>query len=355
MGNRFDGKEKYTGMKAPSLYLILLVLAGLGFVLYRGVFSHTKRPLLQNYEENEFLDGDTYLEPTSVVNGLAVYAVGSGEPVLLLPYPHAHTVEPMAQGPLADILVKMGRTVITFDVPGAYKSTRQPAGDMAEMLSAAEETLDHFGIDQPIDVVGHSMSGLAALAFALEHPDSTRRLVLIGSMSGFPAVLKNGLPKSAWKMSQIEYWKFIFLGLKVKSGFGNLADHKSLQNIMTRESYYDKALFTPLEIEPDDEQQGIPIREKVWGGNLFQQLDYANRLGEVKAATLILVGRHDAEAPLPCSEELYQGIPNSELVIFDQSGHFPFMEEAHKFNEVIEEFLTRELADLATNAESTTR
>jgi proline iminopeptidase len=325
-------------MKFQTIILGVLAVAGVGILTYRGLAVHAKLPLLQNFEETEYLNGGTYLEPTSVENGLAVYAVGSGEPVLLLPYPHAHTIEPMAQGPLADALVAIGRTVITFDVPGAYKSTREPVGDIAEMLSAAEEALDRLGIEQPVDVVGHSMSGLAALAFAIENPERTNRLVLIGSMSGFPIVLKNGLPKSAWKATESEFWKFIFLGLKVKSGFGNLADHKNLQNIMSYESLHDKTLFSPLEIQPDDKRQGVPVREMVWGGNLFQRLDFADRLSSVQAPTLILVGRFDAEAPLVCSEELNDGIAESEMVIFEKSGHYPFLEEPGKFSQMLEGF-----------------
>ena len=329
-------------MKTSTLILTMICLVCFGYLIIQKPSLPTRLPLLQNYEAEEFLDGTTYLEPVSIEDGLAVYAVGSGTPILLLPYPHAHTVEPMAQGPIADALVEMGRTVITFDVPGAYQSTREPVGDIDELLSAAIETLDRIGIDQPIDVVGHSMSGLTALAFAVEHPDRTNRLVLIGAMSGFPAVLKHGMPKSVWKMTDVEYWQFIFLGLKVKSGFGNLADHKRLQNIMSRESFYDKSLFAGLSIEPDDKNQGIPIREKVWGGNLFNQLDYSDRLSSVKAPTLIVTGRHDPEAPPACSEELKQGIQSSELVVFENSGHYPFLEEPEGFAEVLQNFLNQD-------------
>ena len=332
-------------MKNPVVILVLLGIVSLGLVVWRGL-SHPRLPVLQNFEAQEFLAGQAYLDPASVQDGLAVYAVGSGAPVLLFPYPHAHTVEPMAQGPIANTLVEMGRTVITFDVPGAYRSTREPVGDMAEMLASAVETLDRLGIEEPVEVVGHSMSGLAALAFAIEHPQRTKQLVLIGSMSGFPAALEHGLPKSTWKMNEVAYWKFIFLGLKVKSGVGSLADHKRLHNLMSRESFYDKSLFTPLEIDPDDTQQGIPVRELVWGGNLFQKLDYAKSLDQVQAPTLILVGRHDAEAPFACSEELNRGIPNSEILIFESSGHSPFLEEPQAFMEALQHFLGRSLTEI---------
>ena len=55
--------------------------------------------------------------------GLAVYLFGEGEPLLLMPYPHAASV---AGGPtltaLVDGLVALGREVITFDPPAAGRS-----------------------------------------------------------------------------------------------------------------------------------------------------------------------------------------------------------------------------------------
>lgn len=325
-------------MKILSYFLAAIALLILAILLTKELGFLPRFPYLQNFEEQEFAGTSSFIDPLSVEDGLAVYSVGSGEPVLLFPYPHAHTREPVAQGPIANTLVDMGRTVITFDVPGAYKSTAAPNGDMAEMLTSAKKSLDTLGVTEPIDVVGHSMGGLAALAFAIEHPHLTKRLVLIGSTSGFPAVLKYGMPKSVWKITDVEYWKFIFIGLKVKTGFGSLADHKQLCNIMARESYHEKSLFIPFEIEPDDHSQGIPIREMVWGKNLFQNLDYSDRLTFVDAPTLILVGRHDPETPLPVSEKLHEGIPNSLLVVFEQSGHSPHLEEPELFYSVVSNF-----------------
>jgi pimeloyl-ACP methyl ester carboxylesterase len=230
---------------------------------------------LTNFEEREYGRERPFVEPLSVQEGLAVYAVGSGEPALLFPYPHAQTTTPMAQEPLAARLVEMGRTVVTFDVPGAYRSTRKPVGDMDELIRCADETLDRAGIDGPFDVVGHSMGGLSALAYAVERPERTRRLVLVGAMSGFPAVARWGLPGSSMRAWQPDYWRLIAWGIRIKLGFGNLALHKKLQNLMERACYYDKTRFTPLEIDADGREQGIPIRELLWGMNMVRRLSDA--------------------------------------------------------------------------------
>jgi pimeloyl-ACP methyl ester carboxylesterase len=325
------------------IYIALAVL-GIFLLIFFGLGFHHKPQYIQNFEEAEYGGEHPFVAPVTVVDDLAVYSVGSGEPVLLFPYPHGHTMEPMAQGPIARILADMGRTVVTFDVPGTYRSTREPVGDMEEMLRSADETLDRLGIQEPVDVVGHSMGGLAALAYAIERPQRTRRLVLITSLSGFPAAARWGFPGSAFHISESDYWRIIVWGVRLNAGRGSLALHKRLQNLMGRAAYHDDAFFTPAEIDADDYEKGVPIRT-IWSKNMYTRLSYADRLEEVQASTLILAGRYDLEAPLPCSEELQQGIPEASLVIFEQSGHFPFIEEASLFAQAVAAFLNEEESD----------
>ncbi len=314
---------------------------GLFVILVVTFFSlglHRPPQYIQNFEQAEYSEGTPFVEPISVLDGLAVYAVGAGEPVLLFPYPHGHTTEPMAQGPIAEILVRMGRTVVTFDVPGAYRSTRSPAGDMDEMIRSADEALARLGIQGPIDVVGHSMGGFTALAYAVERPDRTRRLVLANSVSGFPAAARCGFPGSAFSIFEADYWQVIVWGIRVNGGRADLATHKRLQNLMEGASYFDKTFFTPVNIDDSDRDQGVPIR-MIWSKNMYVGLSYADRLSEIAAPTLVLAGRHDPEAALPCSEELVKGIAGAQLVVFEKSGHAPFIEEAALFQDAVADFL----------------
>jgi proline iminopeptidase len=326
--------------KKMWIYTALAVL-GIFSVLFFSLGLHRRPQYVHNFEEEEYGREHRFAEPVSVVDGLAIYTVGSGEPALLFPYPHGHTTEPMAQSPMAEILVGMGRTIVTFDVPGAYRSTQEPVGDMDEMIRSADEALDHLGIQDPVDVVGHSMGGLAALAYAIERPERIRRLVLVTSLSGFPAAARCGFPGSAFQIYEPDYWRIIVWGIRLNAGRGDLALHKRLQNLMERASYYDKAFFTPVAIDADDYEKGVPIRT-IWTKNMYTRLSYADRLEQVRASTLIIAGRHDPEASLQCSEELLQGIPDANLVIFEQSGHFPFIEEAPLFAQTMDAFLNEE-------------
>ena len=321
--------------------VILLVMIAVFLAIVFSLGLHRKPQYIQNFEEKEYGSEQPFVDPVSVVEGLAIYAVGQGAPVLLFPYPHGHTTEPMAQHPLAKNLAGMGRTVVTFDVPGAYRSTREPIGDMAEMIRSADETLDHLGIGDPVDVVGHSMGGLAALGYAVERPERTRRLVLVTSLSGFPAAARWGFPGSAFRIYEPDFWRIIFWGMRLNGGRGDLALHKKLQNLMGRASYHDETFFEPVEIQADDYEKGVPIRT-IWSKNMYTRLSYADKLGDMGAPALILAGRHDPEAPLLCSEELASGMPNARLIVFAESGHSPFVEEATLFAQTVEAFLNEE-------------
>ncbi len=70
--------------------------------------------------------------------------------------------------------------------------------------------------------------------------------------------------------------------------------------------------------------------------------DVERRLGEVKAQTLVAVGRHDLITPIAESERLVMGLPAAELAVFEKSGHMPFCEETQEFSTFLEAFLLRD-------------
>jgi len=276
------------------------------------------------------------IEPATVQKGLAVYDVGQGEPLLLLPYPHGYTLRSMAEGELAHLLVGLGRRVLTFDPPGAYRSTRPAQVTMPEMLGCALETLDVRGVSEAVDLAGHSMGGLCALAFSLEHPERVKRLVLIDTISGGPAVVRWGWQRHyAWWSA--DFWRYIVWGFRLMRGGGSLALHKRHAQLLSHASYVDKSKVPKICVEEGDERRPPPVRDR-WAG-VARKLDYSGRLGQVRAPTLVCVGRHDPQTPLPCSEELVQGIPDARLVVFERSGHSPFVEEPARFAAEVAAFM----------------
>lgn len=59
--------------------------------------------------------------------------------------------------------------------------------------------------------------------------------------------------------------------------------------------------------------------------------DVTRQLSKVEARVAVLCGRYDVQCPVGFSIEMSELIPNSYLHIFEQSNHYPFLEEASEF------------------------
>ncbi len=74
---------------------------------------------------------------------------------------------------------------------------------------------------------------------------------------------------------------------------------------------------------------------------LMVDCNVASRLGEIDVPTLILVGRRDFFCPPSQAERMHRGIRGSEMVVFERSGHYPFVEEAEAFRDTVRDWLGR--------------
>jgi len=55
-----------------------------------------------------------------------------------------------------------------------------------------------------------------------------------------------------------------------------------------------------------------------------------------------MAGRHDwITPPAQAAERLHAKLPNSELVVFEDSGHFPFIEENDTFVTTVHDWISR--------------
>jgi proline iminopeptidase len=75
---------------------------------------------------------------------------------------------------------------------------------------------------------------------------------------------------------------------------------------------------------------------------LMTDCNVVSRLEEIEVPTLILAGRHDFFCPPSQADRMHRGIRGSEMVVFEQSGHYPFVEEAERFRNVVRRWLGRE-------------
>jgi pimeloyl-ACP methyl ester carboxylesterase len=78
----------------------------------------------------------------------------------------------------------------------------------------------------------------------------------------------------------------------------------------------------------------------------FANADYGgieveDRLSTVTHPVLVLAGRHDRTCVVEGAEAMAKGLPEAELVVFEESAHMTYVEENAKYVSAVREFLGR--------------
>lgn len=73
----------------------------------------------------------------------------------------------------------------------------------------------------------------------------------------------------------------------------------------------------------------------------LQLFDLTRKLKLIATPTLIMCGRHDVQCPLLYSKEMAELIPGAQLAIFDNSNHYPFLEEKTKFHQMYKAYIDK--------------
>ncbi len=68
------------------------------------------------------------------------------------------------------------------------------------------------------------------------------------------------------------------------------------------------------------------------------ELDMRKVLEEIEIPVLVGYGRHDPFYPVELGEYICKRVKLSRLEIFEESAHYPFLEESEKFSQLLEEF-----------------
>ena len=71
------------------------------------------------------------------------------------------------------------------------------------------------------------------------------------------------------------------------------------------------------------------------------RLDFRSLLPQIEVPVLALYGRHDPYYPVELGEWIAEQCPRGESVTFEESAHYPFIEEKERFAQVVAEFAAR--------------
>lgn len=268
------------------------------------------------------------------VNGARLFYTthGEGPPVLVMHggmgYDHAY-LRPWLDG--------LGRhaSLIYYDQRGNGRSTRPDdweTVDHATWAADADALREHFGFDQII-LFGHSYGSFLAQEYALRYGNRLAGLILSNTAPALDYV--DVALANARRRGTPEQLQALMTALS-----GPVADDATLGELVRT--------FLPLyfhQVRPDlaDVMQETQYDAGAFNRSFFGCLPVFNtlsRLCEIAAPTLLLAGADDWLMPPAYGvERMHREMPRSQVVVFEQSGHFPFVEETDRFTSVVSDWL----------------
>jgi len=210
--------------------------------------------------------------------------------------------------------------VVRYDLRGFGRSvlpTAEPYTHAADLHAL----LAHLALTEPVHVMGMSRGGDIALDFALAYPQQTRSVILVDTvLSGFQYTAS---------------WRYIFD--TVKSAGIPAAKAAWLHDPMFAAAMEHPVVAARLKQMVEDYSFWH------WAGNANPEQHPAvpnlERLPELAAPLLVLVGERDIPDFIVSAELIAQRAPHAQLVRLPGVGHVPNMEAPEMFNARVLEFL----------------
>jgi len=234
------------------------------------------------------------------------------------------------------------RSVIFYDQLGCGKSDQPDDRSLwrIERFVAEVDTIRQaLGLEQ-IHLLGHSWGGWLAIEYMLSQPRGVVSLILASTSASTSQFV------TETKRLKAELPLEIYQTLERYEANGDY--HHPDYEAATLEFY--KRHVCRLDTWPDpilrtvDNLANNAVYETMNGPNEFivignlKDWDRTERLGEIAAPTLITVGRYDEITPT-CAETLHQGIPNSQIRVFENSAHTAHLEETDSYIDLVSDFM----------------
>lgn len=255
-------------------------------------------------------------------NGVALHVAerGSpdGTPVLLL---HGVTDSWRSFAPVLPHLPDSIRAIAPSqrghgdsDRPAGGYRTRDFAADAAALI-------DRLGCERAV-IVGHSMGTANALRFALDYPDRTLGLVLVGAFASFR---RNAVIT--------DYWQ------------GTVRDLVDPIEPAVAREFQQSTLARPIPPAFLDSavEDSLKVPARVWRDAFAGMLEdeCAEEAAAITASTLIVWGDRDAFCPREDQQALRAAITGAQLLVYEGTGHAVHWEQPARFAADLSDFVGR--------------
>jgi non-heme chloroperoxidase len=167
---------------------------------------------------------------------------------------------------------------------------------------------------QAVVIVGHSMGSGVALRYAIDHPERTMGLVLLGAS---PTMGASAAARDFWDSTVSRLTDPVEPAL-----VRGMTESMLAQPVP--QAFLDAAL-----------QEGLKVPARVWKEAFESRWrlegDYSAELSSIRAPTLIVWGDQDARYPRGEQEALASAIAGSRLLVYHGAGHLLHWEEPQRF------------------------
>lgn len=210
--------------------------------------------------------------------------------------------------------------VIAYDTRGHGKSTRPNSYGLADHIKDLYILIDKLNLGQA-HILGHDMGGIIAKSFAEKYEDKVLSLTIISSKA---EDIVHGFTKL-----MIEHQDEI-------AGFNKSEALLLLFPYIYKEREEAMKWFQRQRLYSKQNSEDSAIASRALLDTFNANREFTNY---VKVPTLIINGRYD---PIIDNKEYYkleERFENVEKVLFEDSGHAPYVEEADKFLDIYLNFL----------------
>ncbi|MFG2374747.1 alpha/beta fold hydrolase [Streptomyces sp. NPDC048504] len=201
--------------------------------------------------------------------------------------------------------------------------------------------IEHLGVPE-VHLLGHSHGGFVAQYHALHHPDRVAGVILYDSA---PVTGPEHGAEAMRKVQEFAARRADNPGLpEVVGAFQSIpAISDDAQMIAVARGIF-PAYFADFWGREDEFGPARTAVTATYISGLDDDLtpdviDDRADLGSLTVPALVLVGRHDVICGVRWAQELHELIPGSELVIFENSGHFGHLEEPEAFAKAVTAFV----------------
>jgi pimeloyl-ACP methyl ester carboxylesterase len=263
------------------------------------------------------------MEKLIELNGCQIYTKveGAGRPLLLL---HSYWGSHILFDRIAEVFSATMK-VIRIDLPGHGNSGIPPVDYTFDSFAVVlNELLISLNIHGKISIIGHSMGGYVAMAFAARYPEKIESFVLMHSpvkaADNQSVKLRNREGRLLLKGK-----KELLLQVTIPSNFAP-------ENVGLMVG----AIALLYQVSSDVTLEGS--LRSIYAIN--HRNNSLNVLQDAQYPILIIIGRYDKVYSADEQLEEAAKIPNAEVMLLKQSGHLGFLEEEELVITKLNDFLS---------------